>query len=126
MAAVSVALNVLVTGDNLHLEAPLPLPDDLMEELRLQKLAVIAYLMGEDLDGGISTESILLAWACEIAEQELVFVQPVSFHEVPLRTVTTSRVSWYAAHYLRIVGYSRSMAESGVLGRWTSAWRNER
>ena len=41
----------------------------------------------------------LLAWASEIAQQDLVLPMPVGYLEAPLRTVTTHRVSYYANLY---------------------------
>ena len=64
----------------------------------------------------------LLAWASELAEQDVVLPEPISYIEAPRRTVTTEEVSRYAARYLWTIGYSRLQQETGGWGRWTPEW----
>jgi hypothetical protein len=67
----------------------------------------------------------LLAWASEIAQQDLVLPMPVRYLEAPLRTVTTHRVSYYANLYLREISYARLQQRTGGWGRFTSEWFKE-
>lgn len=70
----------------------------------------------------------LLAWASELAEQELELDTPVEYVEAPLRRVSTTRVSCYAAHYLKTIVAARLYQEHPHLcwGRWTPKWWRER
>jgi replicative DNA helicase len=67
----------------------------------------------------------LLAWAAELAEQELVLPRPVSYVEAPLRTISTQRVSYYAALYLREISYARLQQRAGGWGSFTLGWFKE-
>ncbi|MBI4337353.1 MAG: hypothetical protein HY683_05945 [Chloroflexi bacterium] len=69
-------------------------------------------------------QQALLAWASELAERDLVLSLPISYVEAPLRTVTTTRVSWYAAHYLKTIASARLYREYPKLcwGQWTPPW----
>lgn len=68
----------------------------------------------------------LLAWASELAGQEIVLPEEVRFVEAPLRTVATRRVSWYATQYLRTIASARLSQDTGGWGKWTSEWWRER
>jgi hypothetical protein len=67
----------------------------------------------------------LLAWAAELAEQELVLPRAVRYIEAPLRTITTQRVSYYAGLYLREISYARLQQRTGGWGRFTREWFKE-
>jgi hypothetical protein len=67
----------------------------------------------------------LLAWASELAEQELVLPRPVRYIEAPLRIITTPRVSYYAALYLREISYARLQQQVGGWDRFTPEWFKE-
>jgi len=66
----------------------------------------------------------LFAWAAKLAEREVVLATPVTFIEAPLRQITTERVSYYAALYLKIVVSARLHKDHVELcrGRWTQEW----
>lgn len=68
----------------------------------------------------------LLAWAAELAEQDVVLKKPVSFVEAPLRRVTTDRASDHANRYLRVVAAARIRQESGGHPPYTGSWWQER
>jgi len=68
----------------------------------------------------------LLAWASELAEQNLVLEKPVSFVEAPLRTLTTKHVSEKVTHYLRVISYARLQQRTGGMGRFKPPWWKER
>ena len=68
----------------------------------------------------------LLSWAAQVSEQEMVLAKPVHYVEAALRTVTTIRVSWYAAHYLATISHARFERQYGSFGSWTPQWWGER
>ncbi len=70
----------------------------------------------------------LLAWASELAEKDLVLSSPVTYIEAPLRKVTTKRISWYAAHYLKTIAAAWFYRQYPHLcwGQWTPEWWHER
>ena len=112
--------------DRLELDAPADFPDEMIELLRQHKAEVLAYLRNElNMSGGIEVTR-LLAWAAEMAEQDRVLPDPVSYVEAELRIVTTARVSWYAAHYLTTISYARLQQQNGGWGRCTPEWWRER
>ena len=78
------------------------------------------------IDPRIPASLDITAWAAELSEQGIVLSMPVEYVEAPLRTVTTERVSWYAAHYLRTITFARSQQEWGSWGVWTPEWWRER
>jgi hypothetical protein len=102
------------------------LPNELVSELRDCKAELLRHLMSTLAQ--MTTEEISgpLSWASELSEQELVLADSVSFVEAPLRNVTTTRVSWYAAHYLRTINFSLGQQETGGWGNWTPEWWRER
>ena len=68
----------------------------------------------------------LLAWAAQLAEQDVVLTSTVSYVEAPMRTITTERVSWYATHYLRTIAHARLQQQTGGWRPWTPEWWRER
>ena len=68
----------------------------------------------------------LLGWAGRLSEQDMELGTPIKYTEAPLRMVTTSRVSFYASHYLRAVSYARLSQRMGGWGTWTTWWWKER
>ena len=65
----------------------------------------------------------LLPWASELSERELVLKTRVSFVETPLRTITTERVSFYAALYLKTIAMARSNQDPDLCwGIYTPEW----
>jgi hypothetical protein len=64
----------------------------------------------------------LLAWASELAEQEVVLPKPLTYVEAPLRTITTKHISRYAAIYLRSLLLAQSNKRTGGWGTFTHAW----
>jgi hypothetical protein len=64
----------------------------------------------------------LLAWASELAEQDVVLPKPLTYVEAPLRTITTVRVSRYAAIYLRTMLLAQSNKRTGGRGTFTHDW----
>ena len=64
----------------------------------------------------------LLAWAAELAEQELVLPDPVSHAERPFRAITTQRVSECATIYLREISPGHTYRRTGCWGHFTPEW----
>jgi hypothetical protein len=111
--------------------------DDFVQTLRQYKAEVLEYLREEDVarikvdlsalgikadDPHIPTAIDLVAWAMELAEQNLVLAEVVSYVEAPLRTITTEKVSRYAAIYLRTISYARLSQRTGGWGQFTREW----
>ena len=61
-----------------------------------------------------------------LANTEQVFKSPVTYMEVPLRTVCTTRVSSYAAYYLKTISRARLQQQTGGWPPWTPQWWKER
>ena len=121
----SLGATLTLYGELLELDVPVDFPDDLMEALRQRKPEVIAHkTRGTDrpLAQGIPA---LLAWASELAEQDLTLTEPVSYLEATLCTISTQRVSWYASHYLRGITSGRIGQHTGGWGIFDAEWHRE-
>ena len=68
----------------------------------------------------------LLAWASELAEQDLILSKAVAFREEPLRLVTITEVSKYAVRNLRFIAQARVEQRLGGWHIWTSDWWADR
>jgi hypothetical protein len=124
----SLGARLWAEGERLELDAPADFPDELIELLREHKTAVLMVLTGNTCTPVGTSLSELLAWASELAERDVVLPEPVSYVEVPLRTVSTRRVSWYVAHYLKTISAARLYQENPELC-WrprTREWWKER
>ena len=84
-------------GKQLQMDAPVDFPDDLIELLRKHKPAVMEALAGDVQTPPADSLATLLAWASQLAEQDEVLSEPVTYVEAPLRPVSTKRVSDCAA-----------------------------
>lgn len=102
-------------------------PDELAEELHVRKGDVLKHLSGQEKQITSEETSHLLAWATELTEQGLELAAPVQYVDAPLRKVTTMRVSWYAAHYLKTIAsaYFYQQYPESAWGLWTPAWWRE-
>jgi hypothetical protein len=118
--AQSLGARIWRDGEHLELDAPADFPEELVELLRCHKAAVLQALAGKGRKHSVYEIPRLLAWASELAEQELVLPRPVTYVETPLRTITTPRVSYYAALYLREISYTRLQQRTGGWGRFTT------
>lgn len=78
-----------------------------------------------DLERQLGLER-LLSWASQLAEQDIELPRPVTYVEAPLRSVTTTRISWYARQYLTTIASARLSQSTGGCGRWTPDWLLER
>ena len=68
----------------------------------------------------------LLAWAAQVAEQDVVLEKPVTYVEAPLRRITTKRVSRHALTYLRAIILAQTSMRTGGRGAFTQDWwRNQ-
>ena len=68
----------------------------------------------------------MLAWASELAEGDLVLLEPVYFYEEPLRPVALTEVSRFAVGNLRFIanaGLERKLRGWHI---WTTDWWTER
>jgi hypothetical protein len=78
----------VIEESRLRVQAPSPLPEDLMAELRQHKATILSLLAGEtktNLPARVEQEGIdcLLAWAAHAAETGLTLGEPVRFLETP-------------------------------------------
>ena len=114
-------------GEHLLLIPGSCVPPGLVAALRDHKTEILAHLGRQTKAPPDDSDTArLLAWASEFSEQELVLASPVSYVEAPRRTVTTGRVSSYAAHYLRTMLLARLHQRTGGWGHWTPEWWRER
>jgi hypothetical protein len=123
--AQSLGTRIWRDGEHLELDAPADFPEELVELLRSHKAAVLQSLAGDGWQPSVCDIPQLLAWASELAEQEVVLPEPVTYVEAPLRTISTPRVSYYAALYLREISYARLQQRTGGWGCFTSEWFKE-
>ncbi|HZA23477.1 MAG TPA: hypothetical protein VFA32_12900, partial [Dehalococcoidia bacterium] len=90
----------VIEEGRLRVQAPSPLPEDLMAELRQHKTRILSLLAGEtaaSMPKEMGQEDIdrLLAWAAHAAEVGLTLPEVVQFWETPLRQITTAQVGRY-------------------------------
>ena len=111
-------------GGKLRVRGWSKLTPTLQSGLSRHKEAVIECLGSQWTSG--PEESKLFAWASELAERDLVLSSAVSYVEAPRRRVTTERISWYAAHYLRAIAFARMNQMVGGWGVWTIEWWKDR
>ena len=102
------------------------LPKQLAEDLRTHQAEVREHLSRQETVSVPEEVAHLLAWASELAEQELILERSVTYVETPARTVTTDQASWYAAHYLNSISHARGQQQSRGWGGLTTAWWKER
>ena len=114
---------VLESG-HINVQAPSPLPDALMEELRQHKAAILALLDLPPPEGDGPT-AVLLAWTAQAAESGLTLPEPVQFLEAPLRPYTTADVGRYCRDQLKFLSMARSNRVAGGGGRFTPEWWSE-
>ena len=120
---------VLESG-RLKVQAPSPLPDAMMEELRQHKSTILTLLAGEapaNSPMGVEQRdtATLLAWAAQAAEVGLTLLEPVRFLETPLRPYTTAEVGRYCRDQLTVIAMARSNRVTGGWGRFTPEWWNK-
>ena len=123
----------LVGDDSIRYRGPeAVLTPAYIEEIRRDKKQLIQELMREESPHDLtlhpfsSDVRVLLAWATELSEQDLVLTAHVSYLEVPRRTITTERVSFYATHYLRTITSARIGQHAGGWGMFNGQWHKER
>lgn len=118
-------ITLSVVGDRIRYSPKSKTPEKLLELIRAHKGELLTYLASPTPGAGAVVDSGLLAWAAELAEQDIELVAPIEFTEAPLRTVTTLRVSYYASHYLKTIAHVRVHRSSGGFGSWTPSWWDE-
>jgi len=97
---------------------------DLVNELKDRKSDLVKRLVDRDAKGQGTAR--LLAWASELAEQDLAVETPVRFTDVPRHSVSTMHPSWYATQYLRTIVLARQEKEIRRWCHWTPEWWRER
>ena len=122
----TLGITLSAAGGRLRYALKSKAPFDLVEALREHKQELLSYLDHEPAFPATREVEHLLAWASELGEQVVVLKRPICFTEAPLRRVTTERVSYYAAHYLRIVTHARLQQRTRGTGRFLPAWWRER
>ena len=68
----------------------------------------------------------LLAWASELAEQDLILATSICFAEEPLRPIAITEVSRYAVTNLRFIANAGLEKQLGGWDIWKSDWWTER
>jgi hypothetical protein len=117
----------VIEEGRLRVQAPSPLPEDLMAELRQHKTRILSLLAGEtaaSLSERMGQEDIdrLLAWAAHAAEVGLTLPEVVQFWETSLRQITTAQVGRYCRDQLKYLSLARSNRATGGWGRFTPEW----
>ena len=114
--AKAAGLDVRAEEDNLVVRGP-KRAEPIARVLLARKVDVLPYL-----------PPALLAWASELAEQDLMLPGPVSYVEKHNCPVSTRRVSWCATRYLRTIVEARHYQQHPNLGwgQWTPTWWRER
>ena len=117
----SVGLSVRVEGGELIIRGPRS-ADAVAHRLLANKAEVVACFNGTGNESDSDME--LLAWAAALSERDLELPNPIKYVEAPLRVLRTTRVSYYAALYLRDVLHSRFRWEnpSFCWHPWTPQW----
>jgi hypothetical protein len=109
------------------------MPTNLAEEIYRGRRAIVAArergletIGWEQVLADLERQA-LLAWASELAEQNLVLSYQVRYVEASRSAITTGRVSWYAAHYLKTIVSARDYQQHPRLcwGQWTPKWWQE-
>jgi hypothetical protein len=115
-----------VAGDRIQYIPKSLAPQEFVSKLREHKEEVLEYLFSQtDTMTEVETAS-LLAWASELAEQDLVLREPVSFVEEPLRPITIPEVSQYARRQVWFIAYAHLQQRPGGMGRFLPPWWKER
>jgi hypothetical protein len=121
----------VIEESRLRVQAPSPLPEELMAELRQHKTKILSLLAGETATNlrpaRIEQEDIhcVLAWAAQAAETGLTLGEPVRFLETPLQPYTTDEVGRYCQDQLKYLSLARSNRITGGWGRFTPEWWQE-
>ncbi len=119
-------ITLSIAGDRIRYAPKSQAPEDFIAALREHKLEIIDYLSRGPAELEPGDHSSLLGWASEQAEQLADLSLPVTYIEAPRRTVTTTRVSWYATRYLQVIIYARQQRQRGGWGQWAPDWWKER
>ena len=117
----------VIEEGRLRVQAPSPLPEDLMAELRQHKTRILSLLAGEtaaSMPKEMGQEDIdrLLAWAAHAAEAGVTLPGGVQFWETSLRQITTAQVGRYCRNQLKYLSLARSNRATGGWGRFTPEW----
>lgn len=120
--AASLGITLRVVGDAIHFWPASAATPEFVARLRQAKPHLLRYLRSDD--PGLLPHEVhgLLGWASALAEEEIVLNTPIRYLEKRLRPVTTARVSHYARHYLRSIGFARLHREAGCWDPWSDDW----
>jgi hypothetical protein len=124
--ALELGIRLEVAGDRIRYAPKSIAPEDFVASLREHKPEILRYLSGNRQRSDLEGEPGLLAWAAQLAEENTVLDRPVEFVEAPLRVITTTRVSHYAAQYLKTISRARLEQPAGGWGIFTPQWWRER
>lgn len=114
----------------LKVQAPAPLPESLMEELRQHNAAILDLLASErPVDALARPNQVetanLLAWAARAAESDLTLHMPILLLETYLRPFITTQVGRYCRDQLKFLFMARAHRVTGGWGRFTPEWWDE-
>ena len=107
------------------------MPPELTDRVEQGRQAIaIARLQGldtqvweEHLDLLVEAEQqLLMAWASEFGEVEVMLATSITYLETSLRPITTTRVSQSIRRYLKTVASAAIHRATGGWGRFTSEW----
>ena len=147
--ALSLGITLSVTGDKITYAPKSRTPEEFVERLKKHKLELLEHLSRQfrvvpttrtqnpqnpqniarpasEIEATQHDRAHLLAWASELAEQEVELDRSVSFVEAPLRTVTTEEVSRYAYNCLRTILVSHTKQSSSRCNFWNPMWWRKR
>ncbi len=67
-------------------------------------------------------QQLLMAWASELGEAEVMLATPITYLETSLRPITTTQVSRASRTYLKTVATAKIHRATGGWGRFTPEW----
>ena len=70
-------------------------------------------------------QQLLMAWASEFGEVEVMLATSITYLETSLRPITTTQVSRASRTYLKTVATAKIHRATGGWGRFTSEWWEE-
>lgn len=122
--AESLGARFTLSGNKVEVEAPEPLPPELMAELRQHKADIVTALQFRVRS--IAEDGDLLTWARNLAQREVVLTSPVHFYESRLFPVWVTNVGAYTARHLATIAFERSGPRFNIYNDdWYSARARE-
>ena len=127
-SAREIRISLRANGGYIYYRPEQAAPPEFVEMLRQNKAKLLDYLNRESVASLDMSNSALLAWASELAEQDKVLSDSVAYMESPRRPITTERVSHYAGIYPKTIvraGHHQQLP-GFCWGQWTPTWWHDR